>query len=142
MSRIEAAAKYCSAVEDRSIGQRLHQRRHRRRLRTPELQHLRRLRLDAEVERELAAVRGEQAPKHRTEGGAVPEVGVSFADHGQIGKRVEGLAVRAMRGPDEPPLLHVPQVIVAEVRVPLEQLTTRDRGRTGSHQDAPNIIQG
>jgi hypothetical protein len=31
-------------------------------------------------------------------------------------------------------------VILAEVRIPLEQLTTRERGRTGSHQDVTNII--
>jgi hypothetical protein len=50
--------------------------------------------------------------------------------------------VSAVRGPDQPPLLHVAKLILAEVRIPLQQLTTRERGRTGCHQDVTNIIQG
>ena len=67
------------------------------------------------------------------------QIGVGVANDRQIWKSVKRLA-GAVWGTDESPLLHVTQVIVAEVRVPLQQLATRKRGCTGRRHDATNII--
>ena len=83
-----------------------------------------------------------QIPEDGAERGAIGEVLIGLTHDGKIGKGVERLAVSAVRGPDQPPLLHVAKLILAEVRIPLQQLTTRERGRTGCHQDVTNIIQG
>ena len=86
------------------------------------------MRVDPEIERELAFARGEEAAKHRPEARALAELRVSLTDHREIGKRVERLAVRAVRWTDQSPLLHVAEVILAQMLVAPEQLAAGDRG--------------
>ena len=70
----------------------------RRRLAALELQHLGRLRLDAEIERELTAARREQIAQHGAEAARPRELRIGLADDREVGKREERLAVVAMRG--------------------------------------------
>ena len=85
------------------------------------------LRRDAEVERELPIARGDEMPQHRAELRAAVERLVCLPHDRHVGKREEHLAVTARRGTDEPPLLHIAQMILAHVLVALEELTLRDR---------------
>src|SRR6185295_7161698 len=98
----------------------VHQRRHRRRLTAFELEHFGVLRLDAEVERELAVARSEEIAQDRAEGSPAPQrlIGLTYERYVREGE--ERLAVFAMGRTDEPPLLHVAQVVVAHVLVALE----------------------
>ncbi len=58
---------------------------------------------------------------------AAGQLRIRLADDRKIGKRVERFPV-AERRTDQSPLLHVAEVVLAQVLVPLEQLTTSDRG--------------
>ena len=100
----------------------MHERGERRRLRTFQLEHFGRLRLDAEVERELTRARREQIAEHRAETDAFPELGVGLTNGGEVGEGIVRVAVDTF-GPDQPPLLHVTQMILTDVLVSFEQLS-------------------
>ena len=82
----------------------------------------------------------EQGAQDRSEGGPVGELRVRLPDDGDVAEGVRRLAMRPLRT-DEPPLLHVPQVVLAQMRVTLEQLPPRDRRCAGRRHEAFNIIQ-
>src|SRR5688572_25656579 len=72
---------------------RIHERRERRWLAPLQLQDFRRLRLDPEIERQLAGPRGNEVTQHGTKAGALAERLVCLPDDGDIVKGVVGLAV-------------------------------------------------
>ena len=117
-----------------SARKRVHERRERRRLGARELQHLRGAGIAAEVEGELAGPRRHETPEHRAEARTIRKARIHLPDHGHVGKEVMGLALQALRL-DEAELLHVAEVILVNVPVPLEDLPSRDRSLTdGRHR--------
>ena len=85
-------------------------------------------------------------PQHRAEARALGKLRVGIADEGHVRERVGALAVRARLLANEPPLLHVAQVIVTDVLVALEHLPSRDRRCTGRHHvtqyNPPMLLAG
>jgi glucokinase len=115
--------------------------------RSLELDDLRRLRIEPEIERQLPATRRQQISNDCAEAGAVAQLGICLPNDCQIPERIEHFAMGTMRGLDEPPLVHVAQVIVAQVRVSLEYLPTRDSawtrsGHCATHYNPVMVLAG
>jgi hypothetical protein len=96
------------------------------------LKNLCRARVEAEVERQLPMPRRQQISKNGPKACPFGKLGVRLPDRRQIRERVEDFPVCAMGWIDQPPFLHVAEVIVAQVRMSLEHLSTRDRTGTRS----------
>ena len=88
------------------------------------------LRGTPEVEGQLTLARGQQVPQDGTERRTVGQFGIGLTDDRQVGETEHRFTVQTLRT-DQSPLLHVPQLIVADMLVPLEDLATRSRGRSG-----------
>ena len=75
----------------------------------------------------------EKLSEHRPETQAFRERLLRLTDRRKVLKRVARWATRALLGPNQSPLLHVPQVVFAYMSVPLEELTPRRGNRAGGH---------
>src|SRR5688572_22074208 len=73
----------------------------------------RRLRIDAKVERQLTASCRLQRLHNRAERRAL-QLSAHLPDHQKIREREIRIAVRAHDRPDQPPLLEVPEMILAQ----------------------------
>lgn len=103
---------------------RIHEGRKRRQLAPLELEHLCRLRLNPEIERQLTRARCEEVAQHGPEGRALSEGLIGLSNDREIGECVIRFAVCASLWPDQSPLLHVAEMIFADVLVAFEQLTS------------------
>ena len=86
-----------------------------------QLDDARRLRVDAEVERQLPAALGLQ----RSDDGAERrgcELGAHLPDEQQIGKRIVRFGVRPHDRPNQAPLLQIPQMVFAQARIHAQQI--------------------
>ena len=121
---------------------RLHESDERRWLAPPELQHFCGLGFNAKVQAQLPRPGREQIAQHRPELSAVPQRFVGLPNRGQISKGEELCSVGAAFGPDEPPLLHVTQMILAHVRAAIDQLPAGSEDGTRGRHAAFTIIYG
>jgi hypothetical protein len=105
----------------------VHQRGERRRIGTAQLQHLGDRGFDAKIERELTGARSEETSQDRAERRPCRQLGFGLPDQGEVTEGEHDPPGRVARRADEPPLLHIAEVIVAQVLVSLEQVTSRHR---------------